>query len=167
MKCGHGVSEAARGAYATVTSTAYGLYEDILPAVESTVDALTKLHNAFTHITYITISTTNLLNECELETALDSHNEMSEGLEVAEQSLRDAVDILRVKRAAAEADTALGGENERKVISAYERAAVAVEGLHDAVVDFRWAILEHDANLEQPTVEQASSAATIIKLAMK
>jgi len=167
MRCGHGVSEAARGAYATVTSTTHDLYEDILPAVESTVDALTRLHSAFTHITYITISTTNLLNECELDTALDPHNEMAEGLEDAENSLRDAVDILRARRAAAEADTSLAGPNERKVISAYERAVVAVEGLHDAVVDFRWAILEHDANLEQTSDEQADSATAIIKLAMK
>ena len=111
MRCGHGVSEAARGAYATVTSTTQDLYEDILPAVESTVDALAKLHRAFTHITYVTISTTNLLNERELETALDPQNEMAEGLEDAEQSLRDAVDILRTRRAAAEADITLKGNN--------------------------------------------------------
>jgi len=166
MRCGHGVSEAARGAYATVTSTAHDLFEDILPAVESTVDALAKLHNALTHITYITISTTNLLKECELENALDADNEMTEGLEDAEQGLRDAVDILRRKRAIAEADVALNGENERRVVSAYERAVVALEGLHDAVVEFRWAIMEHDANLENPTGESASSAANIIKLAL-
>jgi len=165
MRCGHGVSEAARGAYATVTSTAHDLFEDIPPAVESTVDALAKLHNALTHITYITISTTNLLKECELEKALDADNEMSEGLEDAEQGLRDAVDILRRKRAIAE-DVALNGENERRVVSAYERAVVALEGLHDAVVEFRWAIMEHDANLENPTGESASSAANIIKLAL-
>lgn len=170
MRCGHGVSEAARGAYATVTSTAHNLFEDILPAVESTVDALTRLHNALTHITYITISTTNLLKECELEKALDADNEMSEGLEDAEQGLRDAVDFLRRKRAAAEADVVLdvvlNGENKRRVVSAYERAVVALEGLHDAVVEFRWAIMEHDANLENPTGESASSAANIIKLAL-
>jgi hypothetical protein len=166
MRCGHGVSEAARGAYATVTSTAHDLFEDILPAVESTVETLAKLHNALTHITYITISTTNLLKECELEKALDADNEMTEGLEDAEQGLRDAVDILRRKRAAAEADVVLNGENKRRVVSAYERAVVALEGLHDAVVEFRWAIMEHDANLENPTGESASSAANIIKLAL-
>jgi hypothetical protein len=167
MKCGHGVSEATRGAYATVTSTAHDLFEDILPAVESTVDALTKLHNALTHITFITISTTNLLNECELEKAMDADNMMTEGLEDAEQGLRDAVDILRQKRAAAEADAVLDGENERRVVSACERAVVALEGLHDAVVDFRWAIMEHDSSLEHPTDERENSASTILKLAMQ
>ena len=52
------------------------------------------------------------------------------------------------------------------MVSAYERAVVALEGLHDAVVEFRWAIMEHDANLENPTGESASSAANIIKLAL-
>jgi hypothetical protein len=166
MRCGHGVNEAARGAYATVTSTAHDLFEDILPAVESTVDALAKLHSTLTHITYITISTTNLLKDCELEKALDPDNEMMQGLEDAEHGLRDAVDILRRKRAAAEADVALLGENERRVVSAYERAVVALEGLHDAVVEFRWAIMDHDANLEHPTGESASTAANIIRLAL-
>ena len=91
---------------------------------------------------------------------------MTEGVEDAEQGLRDDVDILRRKRAAAEADVAPHGENEHRVVSAYERAVVALEGLHDAVVEFRWAIMEHDANLENPTGESASSAANIIKLAL-
>ena len=166
MKCGHGVSEAAKGAYATVTITAFDLYEDILPVVEATVDALSKFGRAVTHITYITISTTNLLNECELENPIDSDNTMTEGLEEAEDNLRGGVEILRKKRAAAETDGGLKGDNERRVISSYERAIVALEGLHDAVVDFRWAILEHDSNLEQPTGNQTESSDELLRFAL-
>lgn len=166
MKCGHGVSEAAKGAYATVTITAYDLYEDILPMVDATVDALSQFHRAVTHITYITISTTNLLNECELENPIDPDNKMTEGLEEAEDNLRGGVEILRKKRAVAEADGGLKGDNERRIISSYERATVALEGLHDAVVDFRWAILEQDSNLEQPTGNPTESSGELLRFAL-
>jgi hypothetical protein len=149
MRCGHGIGEATRGAYNTVKQTAEDLYADILPAVEATVDALDKFNAAFTHITVLTITTTNLLRECEVDHAVDTKHEMVEGLEDAEKSLRDGVEILRKKRGIAEADHDLLGENERRVISACERAIVTLSGLHDAVVDFRWAIMEHDADIEQ------------------
>lgn len=165
MRCGHGVGVATKGAYATVTTTADDIFEEMLPKVKATVEVLSKLNSALTHITYITINTTNLLKECVLEEALDPNNKMIEGLEQAEESLRGAADILRKKRALAESDNSLNGNYERKVISAFERAVVTVEGLHDAVVDFRWAILEHDAGLEQPTGNPVDSS-EILKLAL-
>ena len=166
MRCGHGVGEATRGAYNTVKQTAEDLYADILPAVEATVDALDKFNAAFTHITALTITTTNLLRECDVDHPVDPSHEMVEGLEDAEKSLRDGVEILRQKRSVAEADHNLLGDNERRVISAYERAIVTLSGLHDAVVDFRWVIMEHDADIERAEGDVMYSPEDVIRSAL-
>jgi len=162
MRCGHSAGEATRGAYRTVTQAADDLYEDILPAVQATIGALENFNSAINHITAITINATNLLRLCEVEHPIDSQNMMVEGLEQAEKSLRDGVDILRAKRNAAEADRELSGDNEQRVITAYERAIVNLSGLHDAAVDFRWAIMEHDADSEQPVGSVTNSAEALI-----
>ena len=166
MRCGHGVGEATRGAYNTVRQTAEDLYADILPAVKATVDTLDKFNAAITHITVITVSATNLLRVCDVERPVDPRHEMVEGLEQAEGSLRDGVEILRKKRGAAEADHKLLGDNERRVISAYERAIVTLSGLHDAVVDFRWVIMEHDADLESPVGPPTDSPRELLRSAL-
>jgi hypothetical protein len=166
MQCGHGVGEATRGAYNTVRRTAEDLYVDILPAVKATVDALDKFNAAITHITVITVSATNLLRVCDIERPVDPRNEMVEGLEQAEGSLRAGVEILRKKRGAAEADHKLLGDDERQVLSAYERAIVTLSGLHDAVVEFRWVIMEHDADLESPVGPATDSPREILRSAL-
>ena len=163
MLCGHGVGAAAKGIYATVTQTADDLYEDILPPVEATVDALDKFNGAMAHITSMVINVTNLLRECELAELIDPKDEMADGLERAEEGLRGGIDILRQKRSSAETDPMLQGDNERRVVSAYERAIVTLGGLHDAAIDFRWAIMERDANLESPEDTVFTSASDLIE----
>jgi len=161
MLCGRGVGAAAKGIYATVTQTADDLYEDILPPVEATVDALDKFNGAMAHITSMVINVTNLLRECELAEPIDPKDEMADGLERAEQGLRGGIDILRQKRSSAETDLLLQGDNERKVVSAYDLAIVALGGLHDASIDFRWAIMEGDASLESPEDTVSTSASDL------
>ena len=160
--CGHGIGEAAKGIYASVTQTADDLYEDILPAVNSTVDTLDKFHSAMTYMTLMVVNVTELLRECELDTLIDPGFTMIEGLEHAEKGLRGGIDILREKRGFAETDVDLQGDNETRVIGAYDRAIVALGGLHDATIDFRWAIMERDANLESPSHTTSSSVVDLV-----
>ena len=166
MNCGHGVGEATKGAYRTVIQTADDLHEDILPTVNATIQTLERFNSAMTHITAMTINATDLLRVCTVEGHIDPRDEMVEGLETAEKNLRDGVDILRGKRRAAEADPGLNGDNERRVINAYDRAIVTLSGLHDAAVDFRWVIMEHDADIEQPDGVAISSPEEVIRSAL-
>ena len=41
-------------------------------------------------------------------------------------------------------------EHAEEVFVSYEDAIGALQQLHDAMVDLRWAVLEHDADLEEP-----------------
>ena len=166
MNCGHGVGEAAKGAYRTVVQTADDLYEDILPTVNATINTLERFNSAMTHITAMIINATNLLRECDVDGNIDTEDKMVKGLEGAEESLRGGVEILRAKRRAAEAAAELDGENEFRVINAYDHAIVTLGGLHDAAVDFRWVIMEHDSDNEQPEGEAMSSPEEVIRSAL-
>lgn len=44
----------------------------------------------------------------------------------------------------------LPAEHAEEVFVSYEDAIGALQQLHDAMVDLRWAVLEHDADLEEP-----------------
>ena len=44
----------------------------------------------------------------------------------------------------------LPAEHAEEVSERNEEAIVALQKLHDALVDLRWAVIEHDADLEEP-----------------
>lgn len=80
---------------------------------------------------------------------IDPENTLAPLAASAEDGVREAISAVRDFADALEGST-FTGEDAREVSRAGEEAIGALRSLHDRMVDLRWAVLEHDADLEAP-----------------
>lgn len=92
---------------------------------------------------------TDFIKSCDRRAEIDSDDAISKCILEAEKSVRDLVEYLSHKRQAAVDDPELTGRHETTVVSEYNQAIEKYSELHDAMLDLRWAIMEHDADLSK------------------
>jgi hypothetical protein len=135
----------------------------LLKAIDTTVDWLCNLQRQYRDWAEVAARATESLNACRLQHQLDPDGEVADLLEKGEQSLAVLKEVLSGKRHAAEKDRTLTGENKEAVIFEYDQAISACVAVHDATVELRWALLEHDADLDQPSDKAHSDVKELIR----
>ena len=89
------------------------------------------------------------LQDGGFEEPLDPTDSLASLAASAEVSVKKAISALRGLDHAFEG-SAFSGEHVEAMSDSSQDAVHALERLHDAMVDLRWAIIEHDADLEEP-----------------
>jgi len=120
----------------------------ILKAVDETVDSLVADQRELNGLMAVALNLIETVNHCERQTMIDPEGDGADSGEKAEAALREAVVQLENKRAAAVADPELNGDHENAVVDEYTRTIEAAKNLHDALATLRWAVMEHDADLD-------------------
>lgn len=146
-RCGHHVqhlSSLTQG----VTTHAHAASLELLKAVDMTVEALAALQSQGREALALARGCADAVKQCEPESVIDPEFVRCKEIETAEQALAVERETLRLKLAAARDDDRLRGDHEDSVVTEYEGAIEVCEALHDALVDLRWAVLEHDADLD-------------------
>ena len=97
------------------------------------------------------------LKACQRTSKIDSAGVVCSAATTAEESLTDLYNLLLKKRKAATDASELDGDDKEAIVDAYNHAIAAVADLHNSFSDLRWAIGEHNANLEEPTGKPLST----------
>jgi len=129
----------------------------LLRAVDMTIDALTWIENqAGSTITFVE-KVTSSIKTCDRTCKIDPNNLVTSAVLTSEEASISLYNILIYKRGHALAATELDGENKEAIVEAYNNATAAVADLHNTFADLRWAIGEHDADLEEPSGKTLST----------
>lgn len=100
---------------------------------------------------------------CASVKTIDSDDSIRDKIVDSEDKLKKLVAILGQKKQAAIRDPGLRGDNQTAVVSEYDQTIETVKTLHDAMAELRWAIMEHDADLEKAVSKPFSTAEDAIK----
>lgn len=128
-----------------------------LRAVNMTIDALVWTEKQAGSTTAFIEKVTNSIKSCDRTRKIDPDNLVTSAVLTSEETSISLYNILVVKRGYALAATELDGENKEAIVEAYNNATAAVADLHNAFADLRWAIGEHDADLEEPSGKPLST----------
>jgi hypothetical protein len=134
----------------------------MLKAVDATVDALVRQQEELGKFLGIVAELTTAVNEAEPTCPLDPEDRLHDGLSDVEGHLKVAVESMKARRNAAREDPRLVGEHEGAVVHEYDHLIDIAAQVHDAVQELRWAVLEHDADLDQPLGEPTASLDELI-----
>jgi hypothetical protein len=156
MRCGERYSEAAtNSAYVGIASLADML--EAPPSIEAladqTVQFLSRLRTFITAVHHSVQAALEVIHSCDIEEPLDPAASTVGRIERAESVFRKTIEEYKSKRDSAFRDQALVGEHERRVVQAYSDVIEALKLLHDAASDLRWAVMEHDAELDNRLTE--------------
>lgn len=133
----------------------------LLRAVDMTIDALTWIENQAGSTISFVDKVTSAIKTCNRTYKIDPNNLVTSAVLTSEEASVSLYNILMEKRGHALAAAELDGENKEAVVDAYNRATSTVADLHNSFADLRWAIGEHDADLEEPTGKPLSTTEEI------
>lgn len=130
----------------------------LLRAVDMTIDALAWIeHQAGSTVAFIE-KVTNSIKICDRTRKIDPQNLVTSAVLTSEETSVSLYNILLEKKGHALAAAELDGENKEAVVDAYNSATAAVADLHNSFAELRWAIGEHDADLDEPTGKPLSTS---------
>lgn len=138
------------GLGASANAAAESTRLDILRAVDETVEALARDQTIFRGLVSISRFLIEEIDKLGPTAQLDPDSEICSGLLGAEKSVAEMAAALCPCRDAALRDPELRGDHEAAVVGEYECLMHLSGELHAALRDLRWAVLEHDADLESP-----------------
>ena len=162
MRCGAAVSVAMRH-YGQGVSEQGDLSLQLLKAIDATVNWLGDIHNAAASAADMGEGLLKTLQGCARERPIDDDGELRELYLKVEHKTKAVVDVLTSKLELAKSDRRLHDHHLDSLISEFNRAIEAVAALHDMLIALRWAIAEHDADLEAPVGAPCSSADEFFK----
>ena len=136
---------------------------DLLRDVEVTVDSLTAYQRIAEQLLDEVTDLEQTIKSCKPEDPIDQDNINAGNLGKSEDDIRVFIGIMEAKKRSALHDEKLKGELEDSVVAEYEHTINLTSRLHDATTELRWAILEHDADLEEPTDVVYKSAKEVIQ----
>lgn len=122
---------------------------NLLRDIEETVNSLSLLQEQFKVNCKSALLVLADIKECNHGGILDPKGELCSSLEETEQALERLHHILTKKRDAAIQAPELKGDHKDSVTAEYLGAITEVACLHNAIADIRWAVGEHDADLEK------------------
>lgn len=128
----------------------------LLRAIEQTVTHLSWVQNRAKADTAFAAKAAELLRTCERHIAIDTDGVICASLEEAETRVQRLYGMLIEKRNAARNAAELQEDDRETIIEEYAHAIAAVADLHCSLTDLKWAIGEHDADLEKPTGDSFS-----------
>jgi hypothetical protein len=131
---------------------------DYLRAVESVVDVVVDArNNAETTGKACNLILTHLAKTGGYDKPLDPTGKLTP------KSVRAEAVVKKTILAFQEINwSVLPAEHAEEMSERSEDAIVALQKLHDALVDLRWAVLEHDADLEEPEGEAIDNVDDLI-----
>lgn len=124
---------------------------ELLRNVEMVVEGLSKLQDIYGAQIRVVQEAARHIKNCKPRRVVDPDDAVCDSLTDAEGALEVQVAVLRKGLASAHADSELRGENKDAVTTEYQRAIAVTADLHNAILDLRWAIMEHDVDLDKPT----------------
>ena len=162
MHCGSGVGDAVLF-YGHSASDRGNLNLSLLKVVDGTVDWLAGIQKDTAGAVDLGRSLLQKLQQCERTQPLDPDGEMRDVYLAGENKLRQVIEVLKAKRDAANRDRRILGHHFESLVSEFDAAIEAISQMHDLLVALRWAVSEHDADLEKPIGAATSSADELIK----
>lgn len=129
----------------------------LLRAVDMTIDALAWIEKQTGSTIEFIEKVSGTIKSCKRTRLIDPDNLVASVVLTSEDASVSLYNILLEKRGYALAAAELDCDNKDAVVEAYNNSIAAVAGLHNAFVDLRWAIGEHDVDLEEPTGEPLST----------
>jgi hypothetical protein len=163
MHCETYVSDAVR-LYGQGASDKGDLSLSLLKAIDGTVEWLAGMQKEADGAVAVGSDILKTLQECDSERPLDPDGKMRDLYLSGEGKLREVIDILKGKRESANRDLRLRGHHVESLVSEFDGAIQAISQLHDMCIALRWAVAEHDADLEQPIGAETSSAEELLKV---
>lgn len=143
------------------SSTSIKLLNDI----DRTVDYLAGVQKMAEGFCEVASQLRARLVECQGSPfVIDPAGEIATVYSSTEELTKAQINILKARMGRAYEDKQLKGEHLEAVVSSHALTIEKVGALHDALVELRWAILEHDATLEKPEQEAVDSAEGLISL---
>lgn len=128
----------------------------LLRAIEDTISALCYERPFFDLITSKAQKVADDLQHAPQGAQIDPNGELEEVLAKAQSAAKELYTAMLARRNSAEQDDDLTAEDG--VVEEYTRSVAAVADMHNSLNTLRWAISEHDANLEKPGGETLKSA---------
>lgn len=133
----------------------------LLKAIEQTVDWLVWIQNRAEADAKFAEKAADHYKTCERLKPVDTDGTLCTLLEEVEGDLQRLHQLLLDKRNAARKAPELNGYHKAEVVDEYTKAISSIAELHNLMTDLRWAIGEHDADLEKPTGPDISSSSEL------
>lgn len=130
----------------------------LLKAIEQTVDWLVWVQNRAKADAAFAAKAADHLKKCERVKPIDEDGTLCALFEEVESGLQGLHQLLIDKRDLARRAPELEGDHKTAVVDEYIGAVASVADLHNLMMDLRWALGEHDADLEQPLGPAISSS---------
>lgn len=129
----------------------------LLKAIEQTVNWLAWIQNSAKADASFADKAAEDIKTCERVKTIDLDGTLCALIEETESGLERIHQLLISKREAARKAPELKGDHKDAVVDEYTNAIAAIADLHNLMADLRWAIGEHDADLEKPSGPAYSS----------
>lgn len=160
MDCGSNVSDVVRH-YGRGVAEQSELSLSLLRAIDDTVEWLARIQQEAVSGVSMGQDILRTLNRCERLRAIDADGELHDLYITVEGKLKELIAQFEVKRSSAQNDRRLG-EHKGDLVDEYDAAIETISQLHDVFVELRWAVSEHDADLEKPVDKTFSNAREVI-----
>ena len=128
----------------------------LLKAIEQTVDWLAWLQNRARADTVFADKAAENIKICDRVKIIDLDGTIVSLVEEAEGGLERLYQLLINKRAAAMKAPELQGDHKTAVVDEYTPAISVIANLHNSMTELKWAIGEHDSDLEKSTGQAIS-----------
>lgn len=123
----------------------------LLRAIEQTVGWLVWLQNRYKSDASFAAGAAEYISGCERKKIIDEDGTLCTLFEDVETGLAETHNTLKSKIQATREAPELNGSDKRAIVTEYEKALVVVADLHNQMLELRWAVGEHDADLEKPS----------------
>lgn len=134
---------------------------ELIRDIDITVSALAWIESQTRPTVEFVNKQITAIKQCTRTTKIDPDCLASKSSFEAEESSARLYALLLDKRASAVNASELNGDDEEAVVDAYNLAIAAMADVHNTFADLRWAIGEHDADLEEPTGKPLSTTEEI------
>ena len=124
---------------------------DTLRSIETTVFWLSVIQKHANANFGLAIKVAEALKICGRVAPIDVEDKLSGTIETVESRLNDIYNLLISMRDTDLEAAELDGPDKVLIVDEYTSAITAVADLHNAMTDLRWAVMEHDADLEKDT----------------
>ena len=159
MKCGSAVDVIRHYGQATAAQNKLSL--SLLEVIDNTVEWLASIQQEADSGARMGEDILFALKRCERDHAIDPDGELRELYATVESGLKDIVSMLESKRATAQRDHRIRDHLDNLLVE-FQATIKAVSQLHGMMVELRWAIAEHDADLEKPTGNKFTDSKDLI-----
>ena len=129
----------------------------LLKAIEQTVDWLVWMRGIAKTNAQFADKAAQAIKICERVKVIDADGTLCALFEETEADVCRVHEMLLSKRNAGIKAPELVGHHKETIVDEYTSTIAAVADLHNMMADLRWAIGEHDADLERPSEAEFSS----------